>query len=85
MKLAPYVYTPKTTKYQQTERSRNVLFQNGGQKIIFISQNVTRPKFEKPFSQWNFSIKFGSQMQNMNTFTYSVQKWRPKQVFDTAQ
>ena len=31
-KLATYVHTPKTTLYQQKERSKNVLFQNGGQE-----------------------------------------------------
>ena len=34
-KLAPYVYTPKTTIYQQKEWSKNVSFQNGGQKNEF--------------------------------------------------
>ena len=31
-KLAPQVYKPKTTVFQQKERSKNVSFQNGGQK-----------------------------------------------------
>ena len=52
-KRAPYVYTPKTTLYQQKERSKHVSFQNGGQK------------FEKPFSQGNFS-----KLKNMNTLQF---------------
>ena len=35
-KLAPYVYTPKTIRYQQKERSKSVSFQNGGQKMNFL-------------------------------------------------
>ena len=34
-KLAPYLYTPKTTINQQNEHSKNVTFQNGGQKTSF--------------------------------------------------
>ena len=70
-KLAPYLYTPKATTNQQKEHSKNVAFQNGGQKTNFrFAKIVTWPKFEKPLSQWNFPMKFGSKYENMKTFTF---------------
>ena len=36
--LAPYVYAPETTIYQQKEQSKNISFQNGGQKTNFVSR-----------------------------------------------
>ena len=34
-KLAPYLYTPKTTIYHPKQNSKNVPFQNGGQENKF--------------------------------------------------
>ena len=40
-KLAPCVYTPKTTIYQQKERSKKLSFQNGAQTDEFSFREVT--------------------------------------------
>ena len=41
-KLAPYMNAPKTTTNQQKEHSKNVPFQNGGQKSNFhFAKTVT--------------------------------------------
>ena len=70
-KFAPYVYPPKTTIYEQKERSKNVLFRNGDQKTNFrFAIKVTWPKFEKSLFRMNFSIKFGSKLKNVNTITF---------------
>ena len=39
-KIAPYLYTPKTTINQQKEHSRNVAFQNGGQNAKFCFAKI---------------------------------------------
>ena len=70
-KHAPYVNTPKTTIYQQKERSKKkVLFQNSGQKNNFRFAKSYVTKFEKSFSRRNFSIKFGSKLKNVNSFIF---------------
>ena len=47
-----------------------VPFQNGGQITDFYFASFRFwPKFEKPFSQKNFSMKSGSKKENMNRFT----------------
>ena len=48
------------------------------------------PKFEKPLSQKNFSIKFGSKKENMNRttklhFKLFHYKMAVKTIFDIAQ
>ena len=45
-------------------------FQNGGQKTDFCFASFWFwPNFEKPLSQRNFSMKFGSKKENMNRLT----------------
>ena len=43
------------------KNNRNVPFQNGGQMTDFYFASFRfRPKFEKPLSKRDFSMKFGS-------------------------
>ena len=45
-------------------------FQNGGQITDFYFTSFRFwPNYEKPLSQRNFSMKFGSKKENMNRFT----------------
>ena len=70
MKFAPYMYrTWKITILQKT--FFNVVpFQNGGQITDFCFASFRFwPNFEKPLSQRNFSMKFGSKKENINGFT----------------
>ena len=47
-----------------------VPFQNGGQITNFCFASFRFwPNFEKPLSQRNFSMKFGSKKENLNIFT----------------
>ena len=61
-KLAPYVYTLKTTIYQQKEQSKNVSFQNGGQKkkrnfsfVKTVTWPIWKTKFPKGMFQQNLA------------------------------
>ena len=59
--FTPYVYTLITTIFQEKKYKIFVPFQNGGQITDFHFASFRfRPKFEKPLSQKNFSMKFGS-------------------------
>ena len=59
--FTPYVYTLITTIFQGKKYKIFVPFQNGGQITDFHFATFRfRPKFEKPLSQRNFSMKFGS-------------------------
>ena len=59
--FTPYVYTLITTIFQEKKYKIFVSFQNGGQITDFHFASFRfRPKFEKPLSQKNFSMKFGS-------------------------
>ena len=59
--FTPYVYTHITTIFQGKKYKIFVPFQNGGQITDFHFASFRfRPKFEKPLSQRNFSMKFGS-------------------------
>ena len=59
--FTPYVYTLITTIFQEKKYKIFVPFQNGGQITDFhFALFWFRPKFEKPLSQRNFSMKFGS-------------------------
>ena len=59
--FTPYVYTLITTTFQEKKYKIFVPFQNGGQITDFHFASFRfRPKFEKPLSQRNFSMKFGS-------------------------
>ena len=59
--------------YISKKNNQKMLFQNGGQKKNFrFAIKVTWPKFEKPLSQWNFSIKFGFKLKNMNRPTFTL-------------
>ena len=59
--FTPYVYTLITTIFQEKNKKIFVPFQNGGQITDFHFASFRfRPKFEKPLSQRNFSMKFGS-------------------------
>ena len=61
------------------------MFHNGGQITDFYFASFWFwPKFEKPLSQRNFSLKFGSKQENMNRLTllkyffwkeYLISKW----------
>ena len=68
--FTPYVYTLITTIFQEKKYKIFVPFQNGGQITDFHFASFRfRPKFEKPLSQKNFSMKFGSNWEIMNTLT----------------
>ena len=57
--FTPNVYTLITTIFQG--KKKILPFQNGGQITDFHFASFRfRPKFEKPLSQRNFSMKFGS-------------------------
>ena len=59
--FTPYLYTLITTIFQEKKYKYFVPFQNGGQIINFHFASFRfRPKFEKPLSQRNCSMKFGS-------------------------
>ena len=59
--FTPYVYTLITTIFQEKKYKIFVPFQNGGQITDFHFASFRfRPKFEKPLSQRNFSMKCGS-------------------------
>ena len=59
--FTPYVYTLITTIFLEKKYKIFVPFQNGGQKTDFhFASFWFRPKFEKPLSQRNFSMEFGS-------------------------
>ena len=46
---------------QQQQQQKSKTFTNGGQYTNFhLAKMVTRPKFEKPLSRKDFSMKFGS-------------------------
>ena len=56
-----YVYTLITTIFQEKKYKIFLPFQNGSQITDFHFASFRfRPKFEKPLSQRNFSMKFGS-------------------------
>ena len=56
-----YIYTLITTIFQEKKYKIYVPFQNGGQITDFHFATFRfRPKFEKPLSQRNFSMKLGS-------------------------
>ena len=68
--FTPYVYTLITTTFHEKKYIIFVPFQNGGQITDFHFASFRfRPKFEKPLSQRNFSMKFGSNKEIMNTLT----------------
>ena len=76
MKFAPYMYglqkiTILHKKKKKKKKNENLVpFQNGGQITDFYFASFRFwPKFEKPLSQKNFSMKFDSKLENMNTFT----------------
>ena len=57
-------------------------FQNGGEITDFYFALFRFwPKFEKPLSQRNFSMKFGSKEENMNRFTLLKQHFEKKKIF----
>ena len=66
-----YVWTIKNYNSAKKIKNENVVqFQNGGQITDFCFASFRFwPKFEKPLSQRNVSMKFGSKLENMNTFT----------------
>ena len=58
--FTPYVYTLITTIFQEKKYKIFAPFQNGGKITDFHFASFRfRPKFEKPLSQRNFSMKFG--------------------------
>ena len=82
MKLHHICMDYKKSQFCKTNFENVVPFQNGGQITDFyFSSFQFWPKFEKPLSQMNFSMKFGLVREQ----NYSVLKWRPKQFFDIAQ
>ena len=57
----PYIYTLITTIFQGKQIKYMYHFQNGGQITNFHFATFRfRPKFEKPLSQRNISVKLGS-------------------------
>ena len=70
MKFAPYMYGSEKITILQKNLENVVPFQNGGQITDFYFASFRFwPTFEKPLSQKNFSMKFGSKKENMNRFT----------------
>ena len=57
---------PKQPYISKKNDQKNVSFQNAGQQKSFRKKS-REPKFEKPL--FHNSIKFGSKLKNMNTFT----------------
>ena len=66
-----YVRDIKNHNSAKKKKKINVVpFQNGGQITDFCFESFRFwPNFEKPLSQRNFSMKFGSKKENMNRFT----------------
>ena len=69
MTFAPYMYGTKKITILQKHFLNVVPFQNGGQitDFYFVLFRFW-PNFEKPLSQRNFSMKFGSKKENMIRF-----------------
>ena len=65
------IYVREIKNHNSVKKKLNVVpFQNGGQITAFYFASFQFwPNFEKPFSQRNFSMKFGSKKENMNRFT----------------
>ena len=61
----------KKKKKKKKKKNENVVpFKNGGQITEFYFTSFRFwPNFEKPLSQRNFSMKFGSKKEIMNRFT----------------
>ena len=59
-----------SAKKKKKEKKNVVPFRNGGQITDFYFASFRFwPNFEKPLSQRNFSMKFGSKKENVNRFT----------------
>ena len=67
MKFAPYIYVRVIKNHNSAKKLENVVpFQNGGQITNFYFASFRFwPNFEKPLSQKNFSMKFGSKKENI--------------------
>ena len=65
------IYVRVIKNFNSAKNVLNVVpFQNGGQITNFCFASFRFwPNFEKPLSQRNFSMKFGSKKENMNRFT----------------
>ena len=60
----------KKSQFCKKKNLNVVPFQNGGQITDFCFASFRFwPNFEKPLSQRNFSMKFGSKKENINRFT----------------
>ena len=64
-------YVRDINNHNSEKKKLNVVpFQNGGQITDFYFAPFRFwPNFEKPLSQRNFSMKFGSKKENINRFT----------------
>ena len=64
------IYVWDIKNHNSGKRINVVPFQNGDQITDFYFASFRFwPNFEKPLSQRNFSMKFGSKKENVNRFT----------------